>query len=122
MPVSGKDGTASLGGNVTSWSLTKTQNNPSYASSETSGFKKRVAGIRDITASFEGKTGGTIPDVGDEGTLTLTVKTGVTFVFGCVIASVSGEGDFDEGEITTYTAEAELQLDSSNTNPTEWGS
>ena len=118
--VSGKDGSCSAGGYVTSWSLSQTQNNPSYASSETSGYKERVAGVKDITASIEGKTGGTIPAPGDEVTLVLTVKTGVTFTFKAVCESVSIEGDFDEGEITSYSAEFGLR-DTTTAAPTGWG-
>jgi len=117
--ISGKDGNASVGGYITSWSLNQTQNNPSWASSETSGYKERVGGMRDVTASVEGKTGGTIPTVGASVTVTLTVATGVTFSFNGIVESVSQEGDFDDGEITSYSAELGLR-DTTTAAPTGW--
>jgi hypothetical protein len=53
---SGKNGTVKWGGSaeahVTNWTLTTTSNNAAFASNDTSGWKTRVAGVRDSSGSF----------------------------------------------------------------------
>ena len=60
--LSGKDGTLYIGESevtpVSNWRFSITSDNPSYAANDTAGWKKRVAGVRDCSGSFEVKVDG----------------------------------------------------------------
>ena len=57
--LSGKDGNVDVGGTdvaeITSWSFNPTANVSAWGSSDSSGYKKRLAGTKDGTGSMAGK-------------------------------------------------------------------
>lgn len=102
---SGKDATTSAGSHVTSWSASVTSNNSAWASSETNGFKDRVAGVKEATCSIEGKFDASASFVpGTEYSLTLTASTG-SIAGNFLCDSYSVEVDINDGEVVGYSAE-----------------
>ena len=107
--VSGKNGTVSVGGAVsdaTSWSLSMTSNNPSWASPATSGYKNRVAGIKDTTGSYSAKVNGTIPTPGTAtASCAFTTDGSATYTLNIIIDSVNLEVDMDDGDVVGYSVD-----------------
>jgi hypothetical protein len=121
--ISGKDGYASFGGTdfneVASWSLSLESNNPSYACKATSGYKKRVAGVKDATASIEGYISGKPTAPGSSGALVLYVDSSTTYTMDAICEGYSTEVNLEDGDIVSYTSEWALKLNS-GAAPTEW--
>lgn len=97
---------------ITNWSLTKTSNNPAYASGATDGVKTRKPGVKDSNGSVQFKLpgSGALPyDEGEEVTLQLATGTGApgwaspvtghTFNVPAIIDQIQLEVDVDNGEI-----------------------
>ena len=107
--ISGKDGTVSVGGAVsdaTSWSLSLTSNNPSWASPSTSGYKNRVSGIKDTTGSYSAKANGTIPVPGaSHASCAFTLDGSTTWTLNVVIDAVNLEVDMDDGDVVGYSVD-----------------
>ena len=106
--ISGKDGTVSVGGSVgdaTSWSISLTSNNPSWASSTTSGYKSRVAGIKDTTGSYSAKFSAAIPSPGDEAAATFSLSGSGGYTLDIIIDAVNVEVDMDDGDIVGYSVD-----------------
>lgn len=106
--ISGKDGTVSVGGAVndaTSWSISLTSNNPSWASPATSGYKQRVAGIKDTTGSYSAKANGTLPVPGTHAAAVFTLDGTTTYSLNVFIDSVNVEVDMDDGDVVGYSVD-----------------
>ena len=105
--ISGKDGSVGSYSEITAWSLSITSNNSSYASSDTAGYKKRVAGTKDVTGSFEGKWTGSAPvDVGDlVSGLVLNLDGSQSYTLDAVVEGFTMEVDLDDGEIIGWSAD-----------------
>ena len=121
--ISGKDGYATFSGtsisDVTSWSLSLESNNPAYATKETLGYKKRVAGVKDATASIEGVSGDKPPMPGTLGTCVLYLDATQTYTFDAVVESATTEANIEDGEIVKWTIEMAIQGTTAGA-PTEW--
>jgi len=105
--LSGKDGTVSLGSSIddaTGWSISSTSNNPSYASSSTSGVKQRVAGVKDCTGSFSAK-GTCGVSAGSTAALSLTYDGTTTISLNVIVDAVNVEVDMDDGDVVGYTVD-----------------
>ncbi len=100
------DGTADIA-DITRWTFTKTSNNPAYASSSSSGFRKRVAGVKDGSGTIEGQyqndAAPTI-DEGDEVTLKLYVDASHFYSVPAIIDSFQLETDIDRGEVVGWAS------------------
>lgn len=105
--ISGKNGSVGSYSEITGWSLNWTSNNPSYASSDTAGWKKRVAGMQDVTGSFEGKWDGSAEvAAGDEVSgLVLNLDASQSYTLDAVIDGVSFECNIDDGEIIGFSVD-----------------
>ena len=107
--VSGKDGTVSVGGAIadcTGWNLTMTSNNPAYASSSTSGYKNRVAGVKDASGSYSAKHNGSVPTVGTAtASASFTLDGTSSFSLNIIIDSVNIEVDMDDGDVVGYSVD-----------------
>ena len=118
--ISGKDGsvetTSGSGGGdgaqaeITGWTFNTTSNNPSWASSTSPGFKKRVAGVKDGSGSISGKynSANAIFDTLEVGvTVTLTLKVNATnfYAVPAIIDSFNIEVDMDNGDVVGWTAD-----------------
>lgn len=121
--ISGKDGYATLDATefneVASWSLSLESNNPSYACKATSGYKKRVAGVKDATASIEGYVSGKPTAPGTDGALVLYVNSSTTYTMNAICEGYTTEVNLEDGDIVSYTSEWALKLDS-GAAPTGW--
>ena len=112
--ISGKDGkvnrnTTSLA-EITSWRLTTTADNVSYASSDTAGFRKQIAGSKHGlgTFSFELDTDNPLTDEFDEGdlvTLDLHIDSNRYYTVPAVIDSIIFAVDISNGDIVGGTAD-----------------
>ena len=99
---------------VRKWSFKPTQNNPSYGSNRTGGYKKRVPGIKDATGSIGiayipgnpvyGVSAGQIRE-GSQPELALYIDDYHYIDAPAIIDSMSFEVDLDEGSIVTCDAE-----------------
>lgn len=107
--ISGKNGTVNAGGAIsdaTSWSLSMTSNNPSWASSNTSGYKKRVAGIMDTSGSYSAKWSASIPVAGSlVSSAAFTIDGTNTWTLDIIIDSVNLEVDMDDGDVVGYSVD-----------------
>ncbi len=112
--ISGKDGlvkrdTTSLA-EITSWRLTTTADNVSYASSATAGFRKQIAGAKHGlgTFSFELDTDNPLSDELDEGdqvTLYFHIDESRFYTIPAIIDSIIFAVDISNGEIVGGTAD-----------------
>lgn len=109
--LSGKNGTLYLGTNevspVSNWKLVATSDNPEYAANDTGGWKKRAAGLRDASGSFEIKAADSqhCPvEEGDAAALKLHVDaTGNNYYeVPAIIDKVSVDVDINKGAIVAY--------------------
>ncbi len=105
--MSGKDGTCNGGTDITSWSINMTQSTAAWHSSESSGFKQRLLGVKDATGSFSGKCNSTIPAAGDIVTALAMTGADKTWTLGAVLTSVTIECDVDDGDVISYSADWE---------------
>ena len=98
--ISGKDGAVGSYAEVTGWSLNITSNNASYASTSTSGWKKRVQGTSDVTGSVEFKwSGAKLVDAGDiVSGLVLTIDSSDSYTLDAIIDTLNVEADLDDGD------------------------
>jgi hypothetical protein len=112
--LSGKNGTLFLGGSeitpVSNWKLVATSNNPDYAANDTGGWKKRVAGVRDASGSFEIKAADNqhCPvEEGDAPTLNLHLdNTGNNYYeVPAIIDKISVDVNISKGEIVAYVVD-----------------
>ena len=109
--LSGKDGTLYLGSSevtpVSNWKLVAISNNPDYAANDTGGSKKRAAGVRDSSGSFEMKADGTGNCPVEEGdAVDLNLHVDGTdqnfFEVPAIIDKISVNVDINKGEIVAY--------------------
>lgn len=115
MPVSGKAGTVLVGATpvvaVTKWTFEPSAVVHKYASNNTNGHKRAVAGTRDGKGTIETKiSGSALWTAGQSVTLILRgPATGDTITVPAVIASSPINVDIDNGEIisATYNFEAD---------------
>ncbi len=123
--ISGKDGKVMIGAttlaDITFWTLATASNNPAYASSATSGHKKRVAGVKDASGSIQGKLDVADPvtddfDEGDAVTLLLYIDATRFYSVPAIIDSINFEVDIDTGEVIGWTAD--YSADGAWTKPT----
>jgi len=112
--LSGKNGTLLISSTeitpVSNWRLRITSDNPNYAANDTGGWKKRAAGVRDSSGSFEVKVddAGNCPvEQGDSITLKLHVDDngGNYYQVPAVIDRIEVEVDINEGRIVAYVLE-----------------
>ncbi len=112
MPFSGKDGDVLVGGaqvcELTSWSFNPTSNNPSWSSNKSGGFKKREAGVKDGSGSFEGKYDEDVSIFsllreGSKVVLTLKLNASISFTVNAIVDDLTVEVDLDDGEIVSFT-------------------
>ncbi len=102
--VSGSDDIA----HVTNWTWNPSSNNPDWASSDTSGYKKRVAGIKDGTGTVDFKYDFTdrihsTLDVGSEVTLKLYLNATDYFSVPAIVDDISYEVNINEGDVVGGT-------------------
>ena len=101
------DGTADLA-DIKNWTLNRKVATHAYASSDTAGVKKRVAGVKDYSGKFDGNIqDNAAADVveGDSVTLKLYIDATHFYTVPCVIESVDIEVDIDDGNMVTYSAQ-----------------
>lgn len=107
--ISGKNGTASVGGSIadcTGWSLTWSSNNPSYGSTDTSGYKKRVGGVKDWSGSYSAKyNGGTTTPGQTAGGASFTLDGSTSWSGDVIVDSVNLEVDMDDGDVVGYSVD-----------------
>lgn len=112
--ISGKDGLVKRGttplAEITSWRLTTTADNVSYASSATAGFRKQISGAKHGlgTFSFELDTDSPLSDEFDEGdqvTLQLHIDPDHYYTVPAIIDSIIFAVDISGGEIVGGTAD-----------------
>lgn len=106
--ISGKDGTVTFNSvqvlQVTGFTLNHTSNNSAWASSNTAGYKNRVAGTKDWNGSFQAKYDASIvPTVGQSANMALLLGSGETASGTAIIDSVNVVVDIDNGEAVGYT-------------------
>ncbi len=106
--LSGKNGTLYIGDDevtpVSNWKLSITGNNPHYVANDTGGWRKRAAGAKDCSGSFEVKVqqGGNCPvEQGDSITLKLHVDdTGDNYYqLPAIIDRIDVDVDISQGRI-----------------------
>lgn len=109
--LSGKNGTLFLGSSevtpVTNWRLAATSNNPDYAANDTGGWKRRAAGVRDASGSFEVKATDAqhCPvEEGDAATLKLHIDASGNnyYEVPAIVDKISVDVDINQGEIVAY--------------------
>jgi hypothetical protein len=112
--LSGKDGKLKLGAttiaDVTSWILETRSQNHAYASSSTSGYRRRVAGVRDGGGRIDFKLDFADPitddfDVGSQVTLLLHLDATRFYSVPAVIDVLRFEVDVDTGDVIGGRAE-----------------
>jgi hypothetical protein len=113
-PFTAITGDASWGGTPID-DVLKTSFNPkcelqAYASSDTAGWKKRLAGCKDISGTIDclcdGTTGLPVPSTikpGATATLVITLKTGVTISGPAMIDDISIDDNIEGGELVKAT-------------------
>ena len=109
--ISGKDGSVGSYAEITDWSLSLSSNNSSYASSDTAGWKKRVAGTKDVSGSMSGKWNGTAQvAAGDEiSGLVLNLDATQSYTMDACIDTFNIEVDIDDGEIIGWSADFSIR-------------
>ncbi len=112
--LSGKDGKIVIGGSavaeITSWTFTRTDSSPSYASSSTGGEKTRREGVKDGTGSCEYKWDSTNKQHADMGegsavTLLLHIDGQSILTVPALIGSLSYNVDINDGDVVGGTIE-----------------
>lgn len=112
--ISGKNGKVDIGATslaeITSWTFNPTSNNAAWGSSDSAGYKKRVAGTKDGSGSVEGKldTADEVYDtldVGDSVTLKLYINATLFYSVPSLIDSFSIEIDIDDGDVVGWSAD-----------------
>jgi len=101
---SGKNGTLTIAGQeetpVTNWKLTTSSANDAYAANDTSGWKKRVSGVKDSSGSFEMKDS---PSVDEGDSIALVLYTGEDiFTLDAIVESIDVETDMNDGTIVGF--------------------
>ena len=104
---SGKDGTVDFNAqtilDATSWEATMSSNNPSYGSTDTSGSKTRVGGVKDSTGTFSAKyNGALLVTEGTTGSGVYTVDGAATYTIPGIIEDYTLSVDMDDGEVVSY--------------------
>jgi hypothetical protein len=109
--LSGKNGTLYVGEDeitpVSNWRLRVTSDNPDYAANDTGGWKKRAAGVKDCSGSFDVKVedAGNCPvEEGDTVALKLHVDaTGENYYdVPAIIDEIEVNVDINEGRIVAF--------------------
>ena len=109
--LSGKNGTLYVGSNevapVSNWKLAVTASQRDYTANDTGGWKKRVAGAKDCSGSFEVKVteGGNCPvESGDAVTLKLHVDAsgGNYYQVEALIGRVRVETNIKHGDVVAH--------------------
>lgn len=112
--LSGKDGKVVVGGTplaeITAWTLVTSSRNPSYASSDTGGWKTRLAGVKDGRGMLRGKLDTASPitsqlDEGDAATLLLHLNGTLSYQVPAIIDELRLEIDIDTGDVIGWAAE-----------------
>ncbi len=112
--ISGKNGYAKIGATniaeVTGWSFKPSSNNSAWGSSDSSGYKKRVAGTKDGSGSIEGKYDPStsfigVIDVGTEVTLLLYINATKYYSVPSIIDSYDLSVDINDGEVVGFSAD-----------------
>lgn len=112
--VSGTFGDAKLGGvqisELCKWSANPKANITAYASNKTGGFKWRVAGVKDMTGSMEGKYDPATPimaqiDVGSVVALRLYLTATGFYALNAMIENLKLNVDLDSGEPVSWSAD-----------------
>jgi hypothetical protein len=125
MAISGKGGKAQIGSTdiseITKWSFNPTSNNSAWASSDTSGYKKRVAGVKDGSGSIEGVFDEEDEiyltfEPGDSITLKLYIDASKYYSVPSLIDSFSIEVDLNDGEVVGWSAD--FSINGAWTKPT----
>lgn len=91
---------------VTKWTINPKNETQAYASSDTAGWKKRLAGCYDLSGSFECKAQNATPPCKPGQlitTLLLTMAAGVTLSGPAIVDDISSEVDVDGGAIVAWT-------------------
>lgn len=110
---SGKDGKVLAGATqlaeITKWTFNPKSNNPAWASSDSAGYKKRVAGVKDGGGSIEGKFDSsskfyTLVAEGDEVTLKLYLDATRYYSVPAIIDDYSLTVDMDTGDVVGWSA------------------
>jgi len=106
--ISGKDGTVSIDTvavlDATGWQTTYSSNNPAYGSTDTAGWKNRVAGVKDSNGNYEAKYNGAIATTaGQETDGDFTLDGAATYDIPSIIDQISLEVDMDDGDVVGYT-------------------
>jgi hypothetical protein len=109
---SGKNGLVKSGSTqlaeITGWKLSTKSNNPAWNSSTSSGSKKRVAGVKDGSGSFDLKVDDSdeIYDTlveGDSVTLNLYLNATKFFAVPALIDNIDYDVDINDGEVVAAT-------------------
>jgi len=105
-PASSVGGSAKWGNatipDVLKWTVNPKNETQAYASSSTAGWKKRLAGCKDLSGSIDTKVQdtGLLPcKPGDKAILVLKGSAGVSFSGPAIIDDISIETDIDTGAI-----------------------
>jgi len=105
-PISGKSGKVYVDAvevaDVRNWKVNRASDNKEYASSSTAGWKKRVAGNRDWSGSFEvylqdGDMTLAFDD-GDDITLILQTDSGQTFTGPAIVDGIDYDDNIEGGD------------------------
>ena len=109
--LSGKNGTILIGAvaiaEITGWSFNPTSNNPSWSGNTNSGYKARVAGVKDASGSFEFKVQDATEvakfEVGTLLTLLLHADGSTTLDYSVpsIVDGVTVEVDIDDGDVVS---------------------
>lgn len=105
--ISGKGGSATFNSSqilqVTRWTLTHRSNNSAWASSSTSGYRNRVAGVKDWQGTIHAKYDASIvPEVGEIATLSLALDGSDSASGQAIIDEIELEVDIDTGQVVGY--------------------
>ena len=121
--VSGSGGSVGSYSEVTGWSLNITTNNPSYASSDTSGWKKRVTGTSDVTGTVEFKWSGSAPVQAGASIagLVLNIDGSDSYTLDAVVDTLNVEADLDDGDVISGSFDFSV-AGTTTSAPTGWAS
>lgn len=112
--ITGTDAKVVIGGSnivdCQGWSWERTVTENAYASCSTSGFKKRLPGVKDHSGSINGLFDPESPpddyfDEGDLVTLLLYVNSSAFYSVPAMIITLSVEANNDEGELIPWSAD-----------------
>jgi hypothetical protein len=111
---SGKDGKVLIGGSpladIIGWTLRTASDNPTYASSSTGGYRKRVPGVKDAAGTVRFKLNPADPitddlDAGVAVTLLLYLDATRFYTVPAVIDALRLEVDIDTGDVVGGVAD-----------------